>query len=291
MGTFADDADFDFDDDDEFDEEEREYRRSVRNRRLSFVLYSAIWILVSVGATAAIYFSAGNTIQNWLAGAFDIKSRRSADSDELPVFSMFTGKRGPQLSKFELGRARFGMTPKMIDKKVSGIDWKTTGTRYKVAMYAMNGARYVIWFKPGKKREEAFRINYEKTFSGQSEGRIFRHLGNRLGPTIENTCGQGLILNERKCHAVWMHSGGVYVKATSTLIENASGGYAMRLRMVAVDTFLERTPFRPRITSRKRVAGSKPSNTLPFEGAGISNDRLMGFEQARRVRNLLNHTD
>lgn len=88
-----------------------------------------------------------------------------------------------------------------------------------------------------------------------------------------------------------MHSGGVYVKATSTLIENASGGYAMRLRMVAVDTFLERTPFRPRITSRKRVAGSKPSNTLPFEGAGISNDRLMGFEQARRVRNLLNHTD
>lgn len=177
MGTFADDADFDFDDDDEFDEEEREYRRSVRNRRLSFVLYSAIWILVSVGATAAIYFSAGNTIQNWLAGAFDIKSRRSADSDELPVFSMFTGKRGPQLSKFELGRARFGMTPKMIDKKVSGIDWKTTGTRYKVAMYAMNGARYVIWFKPGKnaKRLSASttkrpsRVNRKGGYSATSE--------------------------------------------------------------------------------------------------------------------------
>lgn len=289
MGTFTDDADFDdinFDDD-EFDEEERGFQRSARNRRSTLVVYSIIWILVSVGITAGIYFTAGNIIQSWMAETLDIEKRRSAGSDELPVYSMFTGKRGPQLSKFELGRARFGMTPKMIDKNVSGIRWKSSGSQYRVAMYVMDGARYEIWFKPGKKRDEAFRINYKKTFPGQSEARIFRHLKKRLGATIENTCGQGLILSERKCHAVWMHSGGIYIKATSTLVENGSGGYAMRLRMVAVDTFLKRTPFRPRIAGRNQAAGTKPSNTLPFEGAGISNDRFTGFENVLRGRNRL----
>jgi hypothetical protein len=293
MGYYANESDYDDDDFeyDEFEEEEREYRRAVRKRRATFLLISGAWILVSVAVVSGIYITTGSSIQDWLSGAFDMGIRRSANPDGLPVVSFFTGKKGPRLSKFELGRARFGMTPKMIERNISDVHWATSRTEDRVAVYHMEDARYEVWFMPGKKRNQAFRIQYEKTFPAHSESRIFRHLKKRLGPTIENTCGQGLIISERQCHATWMHSGGVYIKATSTLVKRKSGGYAIRMKMVAIDTFLDRNPFRPRISSRDRSAAARPSEVLPFDEAAIPNDRLMGFEQALRVRGLLNYSD
>ena len=276
----------------------RRFRRSGP-RSDSILLLACLGILIGLVGVVIFHAIYGQRILDWMASAVYGISTSSEGPETLPLVKFITETEDPYLARFELGGARFGMTPAMIDEGV-GIGWKVSRTDHRVAVYGHEGATFEVWFKDDGKASEAFRIAYDRTFTTYSEQQIFRHLRKRLGPPFDNACGRGLVISEYKCRAQWIHSGGVLIKATTTRTGDGTGSIRVHLNMIAINTLVERPALVPRKDPGPHIAvvpsgkesplATKPISRreiLPFANVDIPHARLMTREQVRRVRELL----
>ena len=277
-------------------------KRRIRrpgNRSDSLLLLACLGILIGLAGVVTFHAIYGQRVLDWMASAVHGTSVGTGEPETLPLVKLVTGIEDPYLARFELGGARFGMTPAMIDEAVQ-IGWRVSRMDHRVAVYDQEGATFEVWFKDDGNTSEAFRIAYDRTFATYSEQQIFRHLRKRLGPPFDNACGRGLVISEYKCRAQWIHSGGVLIKATTTRAGDGSGSIRVHLNLIAINTLVERPALTPRKDPGPHVATVSPRKEsplatspiprreiLPFAKVEIPHARLMTREQVQRVRELL----